>query len=181
MHLIETYAIVSGCQINKPFIHEEPLELPTKKYITFHTYNPKGAGRQYRSWDKVINLLRQNAKFDYELIQIGGISDHRQNINISYLGKTTYNSLAYLIKHSSMHVGFDSLPVHLASHYQKKIVSIYAHYANNSKPYFSKNKDITIIEPDFSKVKPTFAHEDPFDLINTIPPEKIYSSIINLI
>lgn len=181
MHLLESYALVSGAQIDKCFIEEEKINLPNKKYITFHGYNPKGSGRQYKHWNSVLSeLINQN--FPYNIIQIGSKNDISYPIiDTSYLGKTSYNSLAYLIKHSELHLGFDSLPVHLASHYDKKMVVIYAHYANNTRPYFSSSSNIILIQPDFSNIKPVFDINDPFELINTISVDHIVSSINKLL
>ena len=78
-------------------------------------------------------------------------------------------------------LGFDSFPVHLASYYQKKIVAIFAHYANNTKPYFSHNSDCILLEPDHSRIKPVFADTDTFNQINTIDPDKIYILLIKLL
>ena len=181
MHLLECYSVASGAQISSCFIHEERIDLPQTPYITFHGYNPKGQSRQYSHWDKVIDKLKNNPKFNYDIVQVGGLNDKRYNVNTNYLGKTSYHSLAYLIKHSSLHLGFDSFPVHLASYYQKKIVAIFAHYANNTKPYFSHNSDCILLEPDHSRIKPVFADTDPFNQINTIDPDKIYISLIKLL
>lgn len=181
MHLLEAYAAVSGAEIDKCFIHEEPIDLPSKPYITLHSYNPKGSGRQYKYWNNVIELLNNNPNFFYEIIQIGGIDDHKTIANTEYLGKTNYNSLAYLIKYSQLHLGFDSLPVHLASYYDKKMVVLYAHYANSTKPYFSTQSNVILLEPDFSKIKPVFAQSDPFDHINSIKPQDISAAILTLL
>ena len=80
-----------------------------------------------------------------------------------------------------MHLGFDSLPVHLASYYDKKMVVLYAHYANSTKPYFSTESNIVLLQPDFSKNKPVFAQTDPFDHINTIHSQDISRAVLNLI
>lgn len=181
MHLLEAYAITSGSCIDKCFIYEESISLPDKPYITLHSYNPKGSGRQYKYWNDVIDKLNNYSNFNYEIIQIGGVTDTPTKANTSYLGKTNYNSLAYLIKNSSLHLGFDSLPVHLGSIYDKKMVVLYSHYSNNTRPYFSSIKNIVLLEPDYSTVKPVFAYEDPFDLINTIDPDLIYQKTIKLL
>lgn len=175
MHLLEAYAIVSGAKIDKCFIEEEFIQLPDKKFITIHPYNPKGSGRQYKYWDLVIDTLYSNIKFDYDIIQIGGADDTKYKCNTNYLGKTSYNSLAYLMKHSQLHIGFDSFPAHLASYYDIRSIIIFAHYASNTQPYFSKPGNLICLEPDFKnlKKKPTFAQEDPLDLINTISPNTI--------
>lgn len=181
MHLLEAYASVSGAKIDKCFIHEEKINLPTKHYITLHSYNPKGSGRQYKYWNKIISYLKDISDFTYEIIQIGGSSDEKTIANTEYLGKTNYNSLAYLIKNSELHLGFDSLPVHLASYYDKKMVVLYAHYINSTKPYFSSNDKTVLLEPDFSQNKPIFSQEDPFDHINSIKPETIIEAVLTLL
>lgn len=181
MHLLETYALLSGAKIDKCFIKEEPINLPKEKYITLHSYNPKGNNRQYKYWNNVIKNLNNHPLFDYEIIQIGGIDDIKTNTNTTYLGKTTYNSLAYLMKHSSLHMGFDSFPAHLASYYGKKMVVLYAHYANNTGPYFSNKKDVILLEPDHSIVKPIFGDSDPYDKINTIDFNIITNSVLTLL
>lgn len=182
MHLLETYALLSNCKISECFIQEERIDLPNKQYITFHGFNPKGSTRQYKHWHKVIELLNSDNRFDYEIIQIGTSIDPRYNgTNTNYLGKTTYNSLAFLIKNSSLHLGYDSLPIHLASHYQKKIVGLYAHFIKNSGPYFSKPEDTILFEPDCSITKPVFNENDTLYRINTIDPKLVYEAVIELL
>lgn len=181
MHILETYALLTGCKIDRPFTYEEHIELPSNKYITFHPYSPKGSSKQYKYWNEVIQLLKNNAKFNFDIIQIGGADDLKYDVDTSYLGRTTYHSLAYLIKHSSLHLGFDSLPVHLASYYDKKIVALYSYYASTCGPYFSSLKNIRVLEPDFNKAKPVFNYDDPLGLINTIDYYKIYRAITELL
>ena len=182
MHLLESYAVSCGAQIGKCFIKEDPIDLPSRLYITFHGFNPKGSSRQYQHWQIVIDTLLQNELFDYEIVQIGGLLDHRFNgINTAYLGITSYANLAYLIKHSVLHLGFDSLPVHLASHYNKKIVAIYCHYSSISGPYFSHPNDIKILEPKFDRIKPTYSHHDPNNLIQHIDPFEVSNAVLSLL
>jgi ADP-heptose:LPS heptosyltransferase len=182
MHILENYALITGCKINKCFIDEEHIELPTNKYITFHPFSPKGSSRQYNKWHIVINSLKQNQNFKYDIIQVGENNDTKyNNVNTEYLGKTNYHSLAFLIKNSSLHLGYDSLPIHFASHYDIPIVAIYPWYSKNCGPYFSSNNKIKIFEPDFSIIKPTYSMEDPNNLINTISPDKIYNAIKDLL
>jgi ADP-heptose:LPS heptosyltransferase len=181
MHLIESYALVSGLHIDKCYIQEEEIELPEKPYITLHPYNPKGSGRQYGSWHDVVKMLQSDPSFEYDIVQIGMSSDIKFSINTSYLGKTNYNSLAYLIKNSELHLGFDSLPVHLASHYDKKIVAIYAQYYKNTGPYFSSKENIRMFEPSqYTSLKPIFQYEDPYRLINIIPAKDIFNAVMDL-
>jgi ADP-heptose:LPS heptosyltransferase len=80
-----------------------------------------------------------------------------------------------------LHLGYDSLAVHLASHYQKKIVALFPHWAKSSGPYFSRPEDVILFEPDFSKIKPCFSYDDPYRLLNTIAPEDIARATIHLL
>ena len=182
MHILETYALMSGCKIDKCFIEEEEITLPHKKYITFHPFSPKGNSKQYDKWHEVLGLLRNNTQFEYYIIQIGGQNDVRYNVvDTSYLGQTNYHSLAFLIKNSALHLGFDSLPIHLASYYDKKIVGLYPYYIANCGPYFSSKENVRLFEPNFSNVKPVFGYNDHLRLINTIDPAEIYRSVIELL
>lgn len=183
MHLLESYAVSAGAQISKCFIKEEPVELPAKKYITFHGINPKGSSRQYNHWQTVINTLSAHTLFDdYNIVQIGGLLDHRYNNVIhTYLGKTSYHHLAFLLRNAALHLGFDSLPVHIASHYDTKIVAIYSHYSSISGPYFSSPHNVKILEPNFDLLKPTYSHHDPNNLIQHIDPLEVSNAVLSLL
>jgi len=183
MHLLESYALTAGCKISKCFIHEEPIELPHKKYITLNTYSNRGNSRQYDHWDQVIDRLLNNVKFnEYTIIQTGNKEDPKhKNVDTTYLGKTNYHSLAYLIKNASLHLGIDSFPVHLASHFDIKIVAIYFYYSSTCGPYFSSADKIRLFEPNFDKAKPIFNYDDPLRLINTINPDDIYEAVGDLL
>jgi ADP-heptose:LPS heptosyltransferase len=187
MHLLESYALLIGQQISSCFIDEEVIILPEKKYVTLHTEHAKGSSRKYNYWDEVVDYLLSNKNFNFDIIQIGQNKEEKNTkLNYSYLGETNYNSLAYLIKNSEMHIGYDSLPVHLASHYGKKIVAIYPHYKQYSGPFFSNENDICILEPNypinqktFKKIKPSYSNHG--DLMNTILPKDIYLSILKIL
>jgi len=182
MHLLESYALVSACLIDKCFIHEEAIDLPSNPYITFHPFNPKGTDRNYSHWQKVIDTIYPIIKNQTSIIQIGGKYDTRlKHVSYDYLGKTNYNSLAYLIKNAILHIGFDSLPMHIASHYDKKIVAIFPRYIENSKPYFSSPHNIKLIMPDYSIIKPIYGDDDPLKRIDTISPNIIVDAIMELL
>lgn len=182
MHLIETYACASGATIDRCFISEKLIELPKKKYITLHAYNPKGSCRQYSYWQDVIDGLQKHPKFDYDIIQIGGKKDYRyKNINRDYLGKTDYATLAFLIHHCELHMGYDSFPIHLASHYDKKIVGLYPHFAKNSGPFFNQKSPVITIESDIPHHKPIFLENAPNDRIDSIHPQLIINSVNKLL
>lgn len=182
MHILETYALISGAKINKCYIKEKIINIPHKNYIVFHPECNKASARQYNRWDEVLQLLINDETIISPIIQIGSILDKKYSmVDTSLLGKTTVNELAYIIKNSTLFVGYDSFPMHLASHYDKKIVSLFSYYSKNSRPYFSSNENTILIEPDFTKHKPSFSYNDRFDLINTISPDIIYYGIKQLL
>ena len=147
--MLETYSLTTAMPIDKCFIAEEEILLPRFPYITFHPCDTKGTSRQYSYWSDVIDGLKNSPEFNHEIIQVGGENDDRYDVNTAYLGKTSIHSLAYLIKNSSLHLSYDSFPLHLASHYDIKIVCIFLYRKIKLYfPYFhiSNFKFKTLIE-----------------------------------
>ena len=183
MHLLETYALLSGAKIGQCYIDTEPVPLPAKNYITFHPECQKATARQYSRWNDVIGLLKNHKIFNeqYIIIQIGSITDNKYDVDEHYLGSLNFQQLAFLIKHSSLHLGYDSFPMHMASHFDKKMVALFAYYAKSSGPYFSSVNNIRLLEPDYTKYKPSFSFIDEYNLINTIEPIVVYQNILDLL
>ena len=177
MHLIETFSGVTGLKIKSPFIHTDEVSLPSGKYITFHPTHKKGNRRNYKRWSEVIDGIRSE---DYEIVQVGDRGDFF-DVYDDYLENTTMNQLAYIIQHSSLHLGYDSFPVHLSSYFKVPVVAIYNQWSSHSYPYFSDPATYRIIEPDYSVIKPSFSDNDPFDLINTINPQNIIKAVKELL
>jgi len=182
MHLVENYALVCGCKIDRPFIKTKPIELPNKPYILLHAHNPKGKDRNYRHWNKVVSMLSNYTKFEHEIIQIGQQNDPIVNgVNSTYLGRLNYNELAYLVEHCDLLLCFDSFPMHLASTLDKKIVAVFGRQEQNTRPYFNVNSPYKVFAPSFEQYKPSFNDTDKFDLLNQIQPKEIFDATINLL
>lgn len=182
MHILESYASNCCLKIDKPFIYEKYYPLPCDRYITLHHPN-KTDSRKYDHWDSVVRLLKPVLdKEGIKIAQVGSGSEvivkHCHNL----LGRTSLNQLAYVIRHSMLHLGVDSLPIQLASGYGKKIVALYSNkYACHSGPYWSKDEDVILLESDKDGDKPTYVpNEDP-KTINTITPEGITKSVCKLL
>ena len=183
MHLVERYSLGTGAKIGKPFILEKFFPMEIKNYITLQ---PRGKydSRSYDYWQETVDvLLPILKKSDMGILQIGG-KDERPIRGCYYTsGQSSLNQTAYMISHANLHLGVDSLGVHLASHYGKKIVGLYSVvYPNNSRPFFSKDEDVVILEPDREEgERPSFSPEESPKKINEISPETIASAVCELL
>ena len=182
MHIIEAYATNSGLKIDKPFIYEKYFPLKSEKFITLH-HPFKYDSRKYDHWDSVIRLLKPALdKEGIDILQIGSENERPIGKIKNLLGKTTFNQMAYIIKRAMLHVGVDSVPVHIASGFNKKIVALYSNmYPSNSGPYWSKDEDVILIESDKEGDKATYGVDEVPKTINTIKPEEVAAAVCKLL
>jgi hypothetical protein len=183
MHILEAYSTSCGLKISKPYILEKFHGLTTEKYITIHTGDGKFDSRTYDYWQDVVDFLYNFLNpVGIDIIQVGSKKDPSLKNVTNSNGKTNLNHLAYIIKNSLLHVGIDSLPTHMASSYGKKIVALYSNApAQNSKPYWSKDEDVILLESDKEGDKPTYAKIEVPKTINTIMPDTIFLSVLKLL
>jgi ADP-heptose:LPS heptosyltransferase len=175
-HIAEVYAKDLGVKIGSPVITEHFYPGLPDNYITIQASNKMPAAN-YLYWEIVVSLIKPYLG-DLKILQVGGPEDKPiRGIDYSTLG-CSYKQMNYVIKKSKAHVGCDSLPGHIASTYD--IPSVILHfnlYKENSKPIWHKNNSCTSLEPDFSKVKPSFGTN--CQRINEIKPEKIAQAILD--
>ena len=181
MHLIETYALASGSKIGKPYIYEKFFPLPFEKYITIHP-NSSCDSKNYDYWQEVVDFLHSPLlRNGFKIIQIGKKEDKKLNLCVRVSGQTNINQIAYLIKGSSLHLGADSFPTHVASSYKKKIVCL---YSNNYKevvgPYWGDSKDHVLFQ-DLEGKRASFSTQESPKTINNIKPEDVANSVLRLL
>lgn len=180
MHILERYALSCGVKIDKPFILEQYYPIALDKYVVFQT-SGKGNSRQYDYWLKVFQYIREYTR-DYKIVHVGLESDQSvAGVDLDLRGKTSIRQLAYLIKNSSLYLGIDSLSVHLAGHYDKKIVALYSYcFAQNCFPIWGKDCNQSLIEVDWTEHgKPSFSLNEKKKNINTIKPEAIAKAVLD--
>lgn len=180
MHFLERYALSCGVKIDKPFILEQYYPIAMDKYVVFQT-SGKGNSRQYDYWVKVFQYIREYTR-DYKIVHIGLESDQSvAGVDLDLRGKTSIRQLAYLIKNSSLYLGIDSLSVHLAGYYDKKIVALYSYcFAQNCFPIWGKGHNQSLIEVDWAQEgKPSFSLTEKKKNINTIKPEVIAKAALD--
>jgi len=181
-HLVEEYAKSLGVKIGKPIFEPHYLPITDEKYITIHVDN-KIDSKYYELFPEVLDLLKGIiGKLGYKIFQIGGPEDPAlSNVDKSYLGFTRKQT-AYIIKNSSLHIGIDSFPVHLASVYDIPIIALYSHiYPEHAYPYWSTKEKVRILEADRKGNKPSYSYQEKPKSINTIKPEDIVKNACELL
>ena len=179
-HLAEEYAKCCGVRIGKPVVKPHFFPVPFDKYITIHN-DKKIQAKEYNFWPEVIELLKPHLG-DIKIIQIGAFGEETIEGVDKHLPTFSLKQSSYIIRKSLGHVGIDSVPVHLASAFDKPVVGIYSHtYANTCDPLWNKESKAVTIESDRGGRKPSFALEENPKTINLIKPEKIAQAVLDVL
>jgi hypothetical protein len=181
MHILEQYAVNCGAKIEKPYIFKEFIPIPFEKYIVIHA----GSGmesKNYDYYDDVVSfLLPYLNKENIKIVQIGGEKE-RKIKNCYHLLGTTKKQLAYIIDNSLLYFGNDTISLHFASYFGKKIVcASTVLYEECFYPYWSSKEDYKIINSHRNGLKPSFSHTEVPKTINFIPPEEITKEILEFL
>jgi hypothetical protein len=183
MHLLDCYSLNTGLKINRPFIYEKFFPLNIEKFISF---DPSGIfpSRQYEYWQDCIDILfpileRENIS----ILKVSQKADERKYEKIhDASGQMSPNQLAYTISKSMLHLGVDGFTNHLASHYDKKIVSLFSDSSpKNTGPFFSKEENLRLILPKNENDKFSYSIEEEDKTINKIKPEQIAKRVCELL
>lgn len=184
MHLIQTYAANCLSKIGLPEIYEKYFPLPSSisKYVTLQT---KGGmlAKNYLYFNEVIDILLPFlTKENIQIVQLGLKDDIHIGGCISVINQTNINQAAFLVKNSLLHIGVDSVFIHIASGYDKKIVALYSISPPSiCGPYWGNKNNQILLEPEFINRKYSFDPNESPSPINTIKPELIASSILKLL
>jgi hypothetical protein len=183
-HIAEQYAKDLGVRIGSPVISSHFYPLPEERYITFHTNDKKVPSRHYMHWDIVLDLLKGLlSPHNIKIVQTGGPDDPPYDACDRYTQGCSFKQMFYIINNSLLHLGMDSVPVHMASACDKKIVSLYSNiFPECSGPLWNKSNDTILISPDFNKYPPSFAlNEQHPKRIDRILPERIAQAVLDLL
>jgi hypothetical protein len=179
-HLAEEYAKCCGVRIGKPVIKPHFFPIPFDKYITVHN-DKKIQSKEYNFWPEVFDLLKPHLG-DIKIIQIGGFGEETIEGVDKHIPTFSLKQSSYIISKSMGHMGIDSVPVHLASVFDKPVVGIYSHtYAKTCDPLWNKNSKAITIESDRGGKKPSFALQENPKTINFIKPEKIAQAVLDVL
>ncbi len=181
-HLLEAYALNCGLKIDRPYVYQKFFPLNVEKFITIHP-NSKCDSKCYDYWQEVVLFLQPElTKNGISIIQIGTKEDKPILGCLHTQGQTSVNQASYIIGKSMLHLGADSFASHVASGLGKKIVCLYSNnYASVVRPYWTKESDCVLLEPDRTKKKPNFSETESPKSINEIKPEKIAEHVLSLL
>jgi len=182
MHLIEQYALSCGVKIDKPFVEVSFFPLPFDKYIIIHPSSGMEA-KTYDHFKDVIGLIYPLLqKNNIHLVQIGDKKDpplpkcHHLN------GISTLSQSFYLIKNCELLIGTDSFSTHVASGFNKKLVSLYStNFKECCGTYWGSAENQVLIQGERHGNKPSFSDKEISKVVNNIPPEDIARSALNLL
>lgn len=178
MHLIETYALASGSKIGRPYIYEKFFPLTAEKYITIHPIS-KFDSKSYSYWQEVVDFLFEAlTRSGIKIVQIGTKDDKKLKRCANINGQTNINQIAYILKNSMLHLGVDSFPTHVASHYNRKIVCLYSNnHIEAVKPYWGNPADHVLLQ-ELEEKKPSFSASESPKAVDNIKPETIVNHVL---
>ena len=179
MHLLDCYSLNCGLKIEKPFILEKFFPLDIDRFITFE---PKGMfpSRQYDYWEDCLDILKPIfEKHDIKILQIGlEPSDLKFSKVFDISGQINQNQQAYVINKAELHLGVDSFSNHLASFFNKKIVSLFSDSPPaNSGPLFGDENDACLMTPTLKEGQFSYSAEEQSKVINSIKAEDIAKNV----
>ena len=180
-HLIEEYAKNLGVIVSRPILSDHFFPLVSKKYITLQT-TKKFDSRDYSHWEIAISLIKKSLD-GYDIIHVGSEDDPKVgNIDLDLRGKTSFKQLFFIIKNSSIHLGVDSLGVHLASCYDIPCVGLYSNMLSSmSGPVWHKKSKFKCIDSDKKGDKPSYLAVEYPKTINNIHPEAVAKSCLDIL
>lgn len=179
-HLSEVYAKDLGVKIGKPFFYPHFFPRSFNEYVTI--YNNKSVqSNNYQLWSEVIEIVKEIYP-EIKFLQISADKDNLIKNCDDFANTKSIKNDAFLIKNSLLHVGVDDQRSHIASFFDKNVVTIYGNrYPSVSKPIWNKHTRSINIDAFSQDNKPCFSDVDANKTINKIKPETIANSILNLL
>lgn len=183
MHILESYASTARAKISKPHLIPKFFPMSCEKYITLQG-DAKFNSRKYSWFSEVVLLLKPYLEpLNIKIVQIGSKDDNRiPYCDIDLCGQTSYRQNYDVIRNSLLHVGPDSLNIHIASVFGTKILGIYSNmYSSQSGPFWTKKQDSILIQAPLLGNKPSYSADENPCVINLIKPEAIAQSALDLL
>lgn len=182
MHLLDTYSRTSGLRISPMVVHDQFYPLGIEgEFITVVTSSGQ-SGKNYSYYKIVIDYLRPFLyKAGYKLVQVGGKDDERIGADVDLCGRTTNHQYFNIISRSTLVLCGDTSALHLAGHYDRKIVSLFSlsHPKISGAKFGNPANQVYLTPPgDWS---PSFNPNESPKQIDRILPETVINSVSKLL
>lgn len=182
MHIVEAYSNHCGVKLPKSGIAPIESFYPSpEKYITIHPAS-RGDAKVYDYFVEVLSWIKPALdKENIKIIQVGYKTDKVISLCEDYRANTNFSQTCYLVKNSLLHIGCDSVYMHVAGLYKVPLIALFGTTLPAvSAPYYKGDKTI-IIESDRGGRKASLALNEAVKTINMIKPEKVINSVFNLL
>ena len=164
---------------------EKPQAALPEKYITIHPGSGKGQweARNYLHWQDVVHNLKRMVKLP--IVQVGLTDEPLYDGCLDFRSKTkNYNELAYVIEHSTLLLGIDSVTMHMAAGLGVTHVALFgSSYSTSTGPAKPKGASFLLDAPNRLGCKKACykyqcerCKEKP--CINSIEPTTVLSAVI---
>lgn len=179
--LIQSYSLNTGLKIDKPFIYQTPFPLIFDKYITL------GAGsgnpsKNYNYWQEVVDFIKPYLdELGINIVQLGAAGEPPIEHATHLQGKTTIHQSAFLVKNSLLHIGNDSMLVHVAGALGTPVVALYGPTSiSNHGPHWKANNSV-LIESHRNDKLPSFSFNENPRTIDMIKVEDVVEAIFKVL
>tara|TARA_Y100000361_G_C11159022_1_gene345956 strand:- start:793 stop:1974 length:1182 start_codon:yes stop_codon:yes gene_type:complete len=183
MHILESYALQQDLKIDRPHLYEKFFPLAVDKYITIDTSSLGTQAMAYDHWQLIVDLIYPKLEpLGISIIQLGEKNCAPLNKCYLAIGQCNFNHKAYVISKSIAHVSTNNETLHIASAYDKKIVTLFPHncHVSQFKPYWSSLENVKIFQEKVN-VRPSYSPVENPKSINKICPEDVASAILSLV
>jgi len=182
MHILENLALNCGCKIKEPSVQQVYVPLEFKEYITIDNGDLVNE-KAYDFFNGVLSIIRPFlAERGIKILQISKLDKAETIDGVDRdASATTFRQKSYLIYHSLLHVSVDSFSAQVSGLYNKKTVFIPSVlHEGNSKPFFSSEKNLRVVQAEVG-MKPSLFAPEQVKRINQTKPEDIAKAILELL
>ncbi len=193
--LAEEYANYCNVELGDYFIDQDDsfynLKLQDANYMTIHTSSNKNqwSARRYTEWQEIIDNIKRTVP-NLKIVQIGlHDEDLLRGVDVDARACSPQQT-AVILKHSLLHLGIDSFPMHLAASFNTPVVALFgSSYAHTTSPWYKdvKTAKFIMLETDnrLGCMKACYKSEckknKDLPCINCIDPSMVFQACIKLL
>ncbi len=181
-HLISTYAGATGLLVDKPDIKEAFYPHPFERYITIQN-GAKQPAKAWSYWQEVIAMLKPILDANQiAILHLGGKEDPQLQGVHDLRGRTGWLQTNYLVKHTLLHMGNDSVVAHCAGWNYRPLVALYGSTdpAAHGPYWYDVANTVLLVSHRYGN-KPTFVQQEAPKTIDVIPPEQVANAVLCLL